>query len=97
MTCRIERRVTSEGRVVLSLSGRITAQSLEMLREVVGREEDPVAFDLEGVLLVDGDAVRFLAASEANGIALRNCPAYIREWIAREKAQMKSDPSASGE
>jgi len=36
-----------------------------------------------------------LAVSEANGTELRNCPAYIREWVARERggtgAQL-SDP-----
>jgi hypothetical protein len=31
------------------------------------------------------DAVRFLRSGEENGIALRNCPPYIREWIAREE------------
>jgi len=35
--------------------------------------------------IVDRDAVEFLALNEANGIALRNCPAYIREWITRER------------
>jgi hypothetical protein len=29
--------------------------------------------------------VRLLAFSEANGIELRNCPAYIREWVAKER------------
>jgi hypothetical protein len=31
--------------------------------------------------------VEFLALNEANGIALRNCPAYIREWITRERGR----------
>ena len=38
-------------------------------------------------LLVDREVVKLLALSEANGIELRNCPAYIREWIAKERAQ----------
>jgi hypothetical protein len=29
--------------------------------------------------------VKFLARREADGIQLDNCPAYIREWIEREK------------
>jgi hypothetical protein len=29
--------------------------------------------------------VRLLALSEANGIEIRNCPAYIREWVAKER------------
>ena len=28
-----------------------------------------------------------LALSEANGIELRHCPAYIREWITRERGR----------
>ena len=31
------------------------------------------------------DAVRFLARCEAAGTTLAHCPAYIREWIEREK------------
>ncbi len=57
-----------------------------MLQGVLERETGPVTIDLKGVLLVDGAAVRFLAAKKANGIELRHCPAYIREWIARERA-----------
>jgi hypothetical protein len=97
MTCRIDRLVTAEGRLVFFLSGRITAQRLDMLQGVLERETGPVTIDLKGVLLVDGAAVRFLAAKKANGIELRHCPAYIREWIARERAQKKPDPSESGE
>lgn len=67
-----------------------------MLQGVIGRETQQAAFDLKGVLLVDSDAVRFLAVSEANGIELRNCPAYVREWIARETAPKKPDPPESG-
>ena len=44
-----------------------------------------LVLDLKDVVLVDRDVVRFLRAREGNGIALRNCPPYIREWIAREE------------
>jgi hypothetical protein len=37
-----------------------------------------VAIDLTDVLLVDREAVKFLALRESNGAELRNCPAYIR-------------------
>jgi hypothetical protein len=45
-----------------------------------------VAIDLKDVLLVDRDAIRLLALSELNCAELRNCPAYIREWVTRERA-----------
>ena len=44
-----------------------------------------VAIDLNEVILVDREAVRLFATSELNGIELRNCPAYIREWVTKEK------------
>ena len=40
--------------------------------------------DAEDLTLVDRDAVSFLKRCEADNITLRNCPAYIREWITRE-------------
>ena len=50
-----------------------------------------VALDLEEVILVDREGVMLLAHSEANGIELRNCPAYIREWVARERTRAGSE------
>ena len=87
MTCRVDRFVSGDHLVVLFVSGRITAQEVDMLRDVIRQESGAVAIDLRGVLLVDGEVVKLLALSEANGIQLQNCPAYIREWVARERAQ----------
>jgi hypothetical protein len=61
------------------------------------REGNPAALDLKGVLLVDSDAVQFLALTVASGIELRNCPAYVREWMARETGQVNREPSDSEE
>ena len=58
-----------------------------MLRGVLERESGGVAIDLKNVLLVDREAVKLLALSEANGTELRNCPRYIREWVTRERAE----------
>jgi hypothetical protein len=44
-----------------------------------------IILDLRDVRLADREAVRFLTACEADGMTLENCPAYVREWIAREK------------
>jgi len=44
-----------------------------------------MVFDLGELTLVDEDAVRFIESCETNGIELRNCPAYVREWINRER------------
>ena len=37
-----------------------------------------VVLDLADVMLVDRDAVRFLAGIEAEGAVLVNCPEYVR-------------------
>jgi hypothetical protein len=92
MSCRIDRLLTDDDRVILSISGRITAEDVDILRDVLAQESRPVAaIDLENVLLIDRDAVRFIAAAEANGIELRNCPAYVREWVARETNSERSE------
>ena len=85
MSCRIDRVLRKGDRVVLRVSGRIHAENLETLRDVLGRQDGRVAIDLEEVALVDQEAVAFLVLCEINGIALINCPAYIREWVDREK------------
>jgi hypothetical protein len=40
---------------------------------------------LKDLRLVDQDVVSFLRRCEANSIQLKNCPAYIREWITGER------------
>jgi len=85
MTCRIDRLSIEQG-VVLRVSGRITGEDLNVLRTAL-EEGRVVAVDLTEVELVDRDAVTLLARTEGNGIALRHCPAYIREWVTRERGR----------
>jgi hypothetical protein len=85
MTCRIDRLSIEQG-VVLRISGRIAETDLDVLRTAL-EEGRVVALDLTEVELVDRDAVVLLARTETNGIALRHCPAYIREWVARERGR----------
>lgn len=47
--------------------------------------------DLGEVKLVDRDAVRFLAQIEAQGTKLRNCSAFIQEWILQERRATQRD------
>ena len=93
MSCRIDRVVTAENLGVLFISGRITGEHVDMLRGVLEQESGGFAIDLKNVLLVDREAVKLLALSQANGTELRNCPPYIREWVARERAQTNTDTS----
>jgi anti-anti-sigma regulatory factor len=82
---RIERR--ANGDVVFRVSGRLIADNVRELAAVLAAEAAglTLVLDLEDVVLVDRDVVRFLRAREGNGVALRNCPPYIREWIGREE------------
>jgi len=87
MALRVERLVAGEDIVVLRVSGRIDAEGVDTLRELLKREESKVAIDLKEVTLINREAIRFLARSEANGVELRNCADYIGEWISREKGR----------
>jgi hypothetical protein len=92
MSCRIDRVLAGQAGVVLRISGRIAAHDVDMLRDVLEQETGTVAVDLTHLLLVDRDAVKLLAAAEANGVELRNCAAYIREWVSRERTQSNPGP-----
>ena len=88
MSCRIERVVGPDGIVVLQISGRIDDPDVEMVRELMESEmtsKITVALDLRNVTLISRDAIKLLSTVEEKGTELRNCPAYIRDWISREK------------
>ena len=84
---RIQR--SANGRVVFKLSGRIEAEDVKELRELLALETagQQLVLDLRDVTLVNQDAVTFLSSCEADSIKLDNCPAYIREWIERSKGR----------
>ena len=53
------------------------------------QQQDSIVLDVNEVRLVDREAVQFLARREAEGVELDNCPPYIREWIEKERPQLK--------
>jgi hypothetical protein len=81
---RIDR--TSNGRVVLSLSGALRQGEVALLQQVLETERNgkPLVLDLKHVTSVDRPAVRLLGSYQQAGTVLENCPAYILEWVARE-------------
>jgi hypothetical protein len=86
MTLRIEK--CSNGRyTLLRLTGRVRSEHVEELKAQIGDAGSPVALDLEGVMLVDVDVIRFLGACEADGVQVLHCSPYIREWMAREQGK----------
>jgi anti-anti-sigma regulatory factor len=80
-------RVPNGKLVVLKLSGRIEAEELSELKTALATEAsaENLVLDLSEVDLAGQEAVKFLASYEARGTRLRNCPAYIRDWITRER------------
>jgi anti-anti-sigma regulatory factor len=90
MTLRIT--TGSDGqRTALRLSGRIRSTDIESIREAMKGKAERIVLDLEEVTLVDLDVVRFLGASEAEGVELVNCSPYIRDWIFRERNTEEGD------
>ena len=79
-------RVTEAGSTSVIVSGRIGAPQLSDLRQCLEAEKaSNVVLDLTEVSLVDVEVVQFLLRCEGQGIGLVGCPAYIREWMVRER------------
>ena len=82
---RIQR--TIDRPVVFTVSGRLDAENVSELRQLIDAEPAGalVVLDLMDLVLADRDAIRYLRDCEAGDrIVLRNCPAYIRVWMAAE-------------
>ncbi len=79
----------ANGEVVFTVSGRMGAEDVGELEKLFSAEASGrrIVLDLKDLTLVDQDVVSFLNRCEADNITLKNCPAYIREWITRERGQ----------
>jgi len=79
-------RRLANGEVVFTVIGRLGADNVSELSTLLTAEptDRSLVLDLKDVVLVDRDIVRFLRDCEGDGIVLRNCPPYIRAWIARD-------------
>jgi hypothetical protein len=91
MTCRIERLASGDSKVVLRVCGRIQVEHVGTIEELIGEECHGAILDLMEVMLVDRDVVAFLATCECKGVELRNCPAFLQEWIAKEQLSLAAD------
>ena len=94
MTLRIVADVREEG-TTIRLIGRMRAEHIEPVRAEIASSRSPTALDLDEVTLADVDAVRFLLGAEREGIALRHCAPFIREWMSREANEDRSDDGRS--
>ena len=98
MTLRIQ-RANEQNLILFVLTGRIQAEQLPELQALLKAEspDKGVVLDLKEVRLVDRDVVRFLADREAEGTKLRNCSAYLREWIVRERTAVLTEEFGANE
>jgi len=86
VTLKIE--IESDGETAtLRLCGQIDQDHLDAIATELRRYRPRLAFDLAEATLVDRAVVQFLAAREGEGVALLNCPRYVREWIGRERTE----------
>ena len=80
----------SDGRITtIRLIGRMEAQHLEDLRTLIEESKPPIALDLEELMLVDLEAVRFLGRCQSGGMSLLHCARYVRHWITKEQGKGK--------
>jgi hypothetical protein len=79
-------KVSRQDATVFVLSGRITEDYLPELQLLLDAEPEKkkVTLDLKEIRLVEREAMKFLAACQARGVELLNCPGYVREWIVKE-------------
>jgi hypothetical protein len=82
---RIQR--SENGEVAFTLSGRMGEEDIAELETLIRSEPDgqPIVLDLKDLILAGQDAINFLERCESRGIQLKNCAAYVREWITRER------------
>jgi len=82
----------ANGEVVFKISGELYEENVAEIWAVIAAEEKGthIALDLTDLRSVDGEAVKSLEQWEAESIKLKNCAAYIREWIRRQRVERQS-------
>jgi len=69
------------------LCGWVQSKFIESIRASMNDCCSHRILDLTQVTLVDHAVIRFLVRCEDDGVELAHCPAYVREWIVRERAE----------
>ena len=69
--------------ILFTLSGHIDTEHAAELQLAFDGETLPIVLDLLEVKRVDREVVADLARWNTDSIKFENCPAYLREWIAR--------------
>lgn len=84
---RIQR--SANGQVVFTLSGQMDEEPIAELEKLINSEANGrhIILDLRDLTLANESAIAFLVRCEANSITLKNCPAYVREWINAQRRE----------
>ena len=74
---------SENGEVVFTLSGQMDEEPIAELEILISSEANGrrIILDLKDLTLANENGITFLERCEANSITLKNCPAYVREWI----------------
>jgi hypothetical protein len=96
MTLKIEKKADSQP-TEIRLIGQIECDVLGTLKEELQDSNSATILDLEEVTLVDVDAIRFLRDCEIEGMSIRNCSQYIRNWIQLERGRVTRDDDLRGQ
>lgn len=78
-------KLSKSGATLLRISGRIEAEYVPQLKAEIEAEPLVTCLDLDQVKLVSNEVLAFLDTCERQGIELRNCPPYVREWITAQR------------
>jgi len=83
----------ANGEAVFRVSGELDAENVAEIEAVISAEKKGarIVLDLTDLRSVDGEAVKSLEKWEADSIKLKNCTAYIREWIRRQRVERQSE------
>jgi hypothetical protein len=79
----------ANGDVAFTVVGRLERDNVGELLQLLTMEPagQSIVLDLKDLVLADREAIRFLRQCEGQGIVLRNCPPYIRGWMAGGEGQ----------
>jgi hypothetical protein len=94
VTLKIENIVLNR-RTTVRLIGRVQADDLPEVVRQLEASGPGVVLQMDEVMLVDVEVVRFLNKCETEGVRLVNCSPYIREWMSKERK--RSQGSGTGD
>ena len=79
----------ANGEVVFTLSGQMDEEPIAELETLINSETNGrrIVLDVKDLTLVNENAISFLERCEANSITMKNCPAYVREWINAQRRE----------